>query len=329
MIDPEQTEFCAPNERACQSNAVLIAEDDPIFRRVLQSRLQNWGYQVITAENGARAWEILQQDNAPDLLILDWMMPGIDGLEVCRKIRERQRNPYQYILLVTGKDDKQDVVKGLEAGADDYLTKPFDSGELRARVEVGKRFMTLQYELIQARENLRYQATHDALTGIWSRTAILDVLGRELQRGVRSSSSTGILMIDLDYFKKINDTHGHLTGDAVLKETAHRINLSVRSYDFTGRYGGEEFLAVLSNCGPDDLRAVAERVRRAIADTPICLEFKSIAITVSIGGVATSKATTDLELLSAADSALYEAKRNGRNRVEIESFDVVGLNVTI
>ena len=325
MTEPEQTRLCASSAQSCHSEAVLIAEDDPIFRRVLQSRLQSWGYRAMTAENGEKAWEILQQEGAPNLLILDWMMPGIDGLELCRKIRERRRSPYQYILLVTGKDDKQDVVKGLEAGADDYLTKPFDSGELRARVDVGKRFMTLQYELIQARENLRYQATHDALTGIWSRAAILDVLGRELQRGVRSSSSTGILMIDLDHFKKINDTHGHLTGDVVLKETAQRINLSVRSYDFTGRYGGEEFLAVLSNCGPDDLRAVAERVRRAIADTSICLDSKSIAVTVSIGGVVTSKATTDLELLSVADAALYEAKRNGRNRVEIESFDFVAL----
>jgi diguanylate cyclase (GGDEF)-like protein len=284
---------------------------------------------VIAAENGAKAWEILQQENAPDLLILDWMMPGIDGLELCRRIRERQRSPYQYILLVTGKDDKQDVVKGLEAGADDYLTKPFDSGELRARVEVGKRFMTLQYKLIHAQENLRYQATHDALTGIWSRAAILDVLDRELQRGVRSASSTGILMIDLDHFKKINDTYGHLTGDTVLKEAAQRINLAVRSYDFTGRYGGEEFLVVLSNCGPDDLRAVAERVRRAIGDDPISLGSKSMTITVSIGGVATWKPTTDVELLSAADAALYEAKRNGRNRVEIESFDFVAPNARV
>ena len=329
MTEPEQTGVCASNAQSCHSEAVLIAEDDPIYRRILQSRLQSWGYRVMAAENGAKAWEILEQENAPNLLILDWMMPGIDGLELCRRIRERQRSPYQYILLVTGKDDKQDVVKGLEAGADDYLTKPFDSGELRARAQVGKRFMTLQYELIQARENLRFQATHDALTCIWNRAAIVDMLDRELQRGARSSASTGILMIDLDHFKKINDTHGHLTGDAVLKETAHRINLAVRSYDFTGRYGGEEFLVVLSNCGPDDLRAVAERVRRAIGDNPISLGSKSMTITVSIGGVATWKPTTDVELLSVADAALYEAKRNGRNRVEIESFDVVALNVRV
>jgi diguanylate cyclase (GGDEF)-like protein len=331
MSSAKESEIIIPERepRNCSSNTVLIAEDDPISRRVLQSRLQNWGYRVMATENGATAWEILQEGNAPDLLILDWMMPGIDGLELCCRIRERQRTPYQYILLVTGKDNKEDVVKGLEAGADDYLTKPFDSGELRARLQVGKRIMTLQHELIQAREDLRFQATHDALTGIWSRAAILDLLGRELQRGVRSSSSTGILMIDLDHFKKINDTHGHLSGDAVLKEAAQRINLSVRSYDFTGRYGGEEFLAVLSNCSPDDLRIVAERMRCAIANTPICSESTTVAITVSIGGAVTSNATADLELLSVADAALYEAKRNGRNRVEIGSCDAVGLEVKV
>ena len=161
------------------SNTVLVAEDDPICRRVLQSRLRNWGFRVIIAEDGLEAWEIIQEDNAPDLLILDWMMPGIDGLELCRRIRRRRHVIYPYILLVTGKDDTQDVVRGLEAGADDYLSKPFDPTELRARLQVGKRILTLQHELIEAREELRFQADHDALTGILSRAAILHMLDHD------------------------------------------------------------------------------------------------------------------------------------------------------
>jgi two-component system cell cycle response regulator len=300
-------------------DAILIAEDDPVSRRILQSWMENWGHRVIAVDDGAKAWDILQEDNPPSLLILDWMMPGIDGLELCRKIRGRRHTYYPYVLLVTAKDGKQDVVRGLEAGADDYLTKPFDPGELRARLQVGKRILELQYDLIQAREEIRFQADHDGLSGLWNRTAIMALLERELHRGARSRISTGVLMIDVDHFKNVNDTHGHLTGDAVLKEVAHRITLAMRSYDFVGRYGGEEFLAVLSNCSQDDLHTVAERIRRSVAEAAICTETANVAITVSIGGVATSNATPDLELLSAADSALYAAKRDGRDRVTIGS----------
>jgi two-component system cell cycle response regulator len=299
------------------SNTVLIAEDDPIGRLVLQKRLAAWGYQVITAKDGLAAWEILQQDKAPDLLILDWMMPGIDGPELCRRVRERQHPIYPYILLVTGKDDTQDVVRGLEAGADDYLSKPFDPTELRARLQVGRRILSLQHELIQAREELRFRANHDALTGILSRAAILTLLDRELQRGARAGTSTGILMMDVDHFKMVNDTYGHVSGDAVLKEVGHRINQAVRSYDFLGRYGGEEFLAVLSECCPTDLRTIAERVRSAVADTPICGGNTNLSVTISVGGVVTSNLAPGVDLLSAADRALYEAKANGRNRVEL------------
>jgi two-component system, cell cycle response regulator len=277
---------------------------------------------VIAAKDGAEAWGLLQQSNTPDLLILDWMMPGLNGVELCRRIRERHQGSYQYILLVTGKDGKQDVVEGLEAGADDYLTKPFDVGELRARVSTGKRILSLQRELIQAREDLRFQATHDSLTGLRSRGATLDLLASELQRASRSHTPTGILMIDLDHFKKVNDTHGHPVGDAVLREAAHRISDAVRSYDFVGRYGGEEFLAVLSNCTLDDLRMVAERIRCAVAEAAVATKAINVTVTVSIGGVVTSNGTDDLELLSAADSALYEAKRSGRNRVVIGHCDV-------
>ena len=272
---------------------------------------------MITAEDGTQAWELLQRPNTADLLILDWIMPGVDGIELCRRIRAIQQDRYRYILLVSGKDDKQDVVSGLEAGADDYLTKPFDIRELRARVRAGTRILTLQHELIQAREALRFQATHDDLTGLWSRGTTLHLLKGELERGLRSHTPTGILMIDVDHFKRVNDTHGHLNGDMVLIEAARRIDRSVRIYDFVGRYGGEEFLVVLSNCTMEDLQKIAERARRAFVDAPITMNAGEVSVTVSVGGVMALSEVRELELLSVADSALYEAKRTGRDRVVI------------
>jgi two-component system cell cycle response regulator len=321
VLDIQQTEFPVSKYQPAHRppETILIAEDDRIFRRVLQSWLEKFGYRVIVADNGLKAWEILQQENAPALLILDWMMPGIDGPELCLRIRGKRHSFYPYILLVTAKDEKQDIVQGLASGADDYLTKPFDPGELQARLQVGKRILDLQRDLIRAREEIQFQASHDGLTGMWNRTTILNLLGGELQRGARARTTTGVLMMDVDHFKKVNDEHGHLNGDAVLREISERIKLAVRSYDFVGRYGGEEFLAVLPDCSPGALRAVAERIRRAVAGTPVCTETASMAMTVSIGGVTTSNPTPDLELISTADSALYAAKSNGRNRVEIAS----------
>ena len=300
---------------------VLIAEDDAMFRKILQSWLETWGYQVVVAPDGTRAWNILQQECPPELLILDWVMPGIDGTELCRRIRERQRTSYQYILLVTAKDDKQDVVRGLEAGADDYLTKPFDRSELRARLRVGRRILTLQADLIQAREDLRFQATHDALTGIWNRGALLDLLNRELERAARSQTFTGVLMLDLDHFKNVNDTYGHLAGDVVLKEVARRISHVVRPYDLVGRYGGEEFLVVLPGCDMNQVQQSAERIRSLVASGPVLAASSEICVTISIGAaVATPGMTAEKEILLTADSAMYRAKNTGRNQTVIGGF---------
>jgi diguanylate cyclase (GGDEF)-like protein len=316
----ENTDAIFPVTKGTPSSdrTVLVADDDPIFRRLLQKRLQDWGYEVIAVDNGEKAWEALQQtETSPSLVILDWLMPGVDGIEICRRIRGRQQPPYQYILLISGKDDKQDVVEGLDAGADDYLTKPFDTSELRARLRAGSRVLRLQQDLLRAHEELRYQATHDALTGIWSRGAVLDLLRCELCRGLRTDAFTGVLMIDVDHFKAINDAYGHLVGDAVLKEIANRAAKAVRAYDFVGRYGGEEFIAVLSNCSADDLRAVAERTCRAVSDRPVILQSDSILVTVSIGGFVAKNGTPETDMLAAADAAMYEAKRKGRNQVVI------------
>jgi len=308
----------APDSRedvAISSGPVLVAEDDAMFRRILQSWLESWGYHVTLAEDGAKAWAVLQQERPPELLILDWVMPEIDGVELCRRIRDRQQSPYQYILLVTAKDDKRDVVSGLDAGADDYLTKPFDRNELRARLRVGSRILTLQRELISAREELRFQATHDVLTGVWNRAAVLDLLHRECERSARTGSSVAVLMLDLDHFKKINDTYGHLVGDLVLRDVASRITQNMRSYDLVGRYGGEEFLIVFPECDKTQIEQSANRIRLAIAAGPVLTASAEIPVTVSLGATVNTGSQSERDTLFAADTALYRAKNAGRNRV--------------
>jgi two-component system, cell cycle response regulator len=292
-----------------------------MFRRILQSWLTTWGYVVTMAEDGAEAWAILQQEIRPQVLILDWMMPAINGLELCAKVRERNQFPYQYILLATARDAKQDLVRGLEAGADDYLTKPFDRSELRARLRACNRILTLQDDQIRAHEQLRFQATHDALTGSFNRGEILEMLRRELERGARSKTTTGILMLDIDHFKMINDTYGHLTGDAVLREVTQRISKAVRSYDSVGRYGGEEFVVVLPGCSREQVDHGAERVRAAVDNGPVWVNEAQVPVTVSIGAaVTTHGGISEKEILAAADVALYQAKRIGRNRTVVSDF---------
>ncbi len=292
---------------------VLVAEDDPMFRRILKHWLESWGYSVTLAEDGTQAWEILQQESQPELLILDWVMPGVDGAELCHRVRARGRTLYQYILLVTAKDNSDDVVTGLEAGADDYLTKPFERNELRARLRVGRRILTLQAGLIQAREDLRFQATHDALTGIWNRRASLDLLQREIERASRTQSSTGLLILDIDHFKQVNDSYGHLTGDTVLREVASRITHVVRSYDLVGRHGGEEFLVVLPGCDREHALQSAERIRSAIESQPFVVDELQVRVTISIGATSSTSGMSEKEMLTIADAALYKAKNAGRN----------------
>jgi diguanylate cyclase (GGDEF)-like protein len=294
---------------------ILVAEDDPIMRAVLKTWLLDWGYNVVMAEDGARAWKLLQQVKPPDLIIVDWMMPEMDGPELCRRIRSSKRERYQYVLLATSRNDRKDVVAGFDAGADDYVTKPFDRDELRARLRVARRILTLQHNLIRAQEELRFQADHDVLTGAWNRGALLQLLNREIDRSARTHASIAVMMVDLDHFKKVNDTYGHLAGDAVLKETTQRMTRAVRLYDLVGRYGGEEFVVVLPDCDADQVLTTAERIRLAIAVEPVQTLGVEIPVTASIGAsVASSAAISATELLATADAALYQAKNAGRNR---------------
>jgi diguanylate cyclase (GGDEF)-like protein len=259
---------------------------------------------------------MLKSSDAPRMALLDWMMPGQNGLDVCRALRKLRPEPYTYILLLTAKESKESVVEGLESGADDYLTKPFNPQELKARIRVGLRLLDLEDNLVQAREAMRFKATHDTLTGVWNRGAILETLERETWRSRREDLSLGVLIADLDHFKSVNDTYGHLAGDSVLREVTKRMQAGVRPYDAVGRYGGEEFLILLPGCNGSDTREKAERLRDVISRDPIATPAGNLAVTMSIGGVATTDwpADTANQILQMADMALYRAKGEGRNR---------------
>ena len=298
---------------------ILIADDDALSRRLLEKTLERANYEVTAVEDGRHAVEILSKAGAPRLALLDWMMPELDGPGICREIRKRRDQGYVYMILLTSKESKEDIVAGLESGADDYLVKPFDAEELKARLRTGERILYLENRLVEAREQMRFKATHDPLTSLWNRGVIVDLMGRELVRSQRERGCTAALLGDLDHFKNVNDTYGHLVGDQVLREVARRLLLSVRSYDFVGRYGGEEFLIVLNNCRPDSAMARAEEIRKAICTRPIQTDAGLLGITMSLGVLLSSdwgRRPAD-ELLREVDAALYAAKTAGRNCVRL------------
>lgn len=298
---------------------ILVADDDPISRRLVQACIAQAGYEPVVAVDGLEALARLEDSDNPRLAVLDWMMPHMDGLKVCEAVRKRESDAYVYIILLTANGKSEQIVRGFEAGADDYLTKPFDIDELKSRIRAGRRILDLQDQLVAARDSLHIQATHDALTGIWNRRAILDVLQHELARSKRSRTYPSVVMADLDHFKNINDTYGHPAGDAVLCEAARRMAQNIRDYDSIGRLGGEEFLVVAAECGQKEAVRIADRLREALCDKPVDLgASSSVLVTVSLG-VATGDAETDAEtLLSRADQALYDAKRAGRNIVAVK-----------
>jgi two-component system cell cycle response regulator len=296
---------------------ILIADDDPVSRRLLKKTLLQAGYDVLAVPNGMAAAEQLCKQDGPRLALLDWEMPELDGPGVCREVRKKKDQGYVYMILLTSKGLKTDIVTGLGSGADDYLTKPFDSGELKARLRTGQRILHLEGRLVEARENMRFKASHDALTSLFNRGVIMELLGREISRSRRERVPTAILLCDVDHFKSINDTHGHLIGDEVLREAARRLLLSVRSYDYVGRYGGEEFLIILNNCDPVSAPRRAEEIRRSLSDTPVHTSIGPLLVTMSMGVHQTANwgAQSVEELLHQVDGAMYAAKAAGRNRL--------------
>ncbi|MBM3766233.1 MAG: diguanylate cyclase [Acidobacteria bacterium] len=291
---------------------ILIADDSTVSRHLLESIVRKWGYEVVSTSDGNQAWEVLQRPDAPRLAILDWMMPGLTGPEVCKLVREKISDPYVYILLLTSRTQKEDVIEGMMAGADDYVVKPFDQQELNVRLRAGRRIVDLQQELMRAQAALRHQATHDALTGIQNRGKITEVLAAR----VDANAPLGVIMLDVDRFKSVNDAHGHAAGDAVLIAIAQRLARAIGEKDSLGRYGGEEFV-IVSQREPEDLHQFAESLRELIASKPIEVTSLYLVVTASFG-VASRDPSTPCPghlILRSADEALYQAKHAGRNRV--------------
>jgi two-component system, cell cycle response regulator len=297
----------------------LIVDDSAVYRKLIGDHLRSWEFAVTLAESGSKAWEILQEAESPKLVLLDWVLPDMDGTELCQRIRQAgATGPYVYVILLTSKEGQQNMLDAMTAGADDYLVKPFDELELKARLLVGKRILDLQEELVSAREAMRHAATHDSLTGLMNRGEILAMLQREIERGRRDRKPVGVILGDVDHFKSVNDTLGHLFGDEALREIGRRLRAQLRVYDGVGRYGGEEFLMILPNCDLSDALLRADELREIIASAPVTCSGKERPITMSMGvAISTTDGKSDLEaLLNQADAGLYAAKEKGRNRIE-------------
>jgi two-component system cell cycle response regulator len=298
---------------------LLLADDDPMSALLLKKRLEGWSYEVTQVDNGLDALTELSRPDAPRLAILDWEMPGLNGIDVIQQLRRSSsaQERYVYTLLLTSRTQEEDIVRGLDAGADDFHTKPYRAAELQARLRVGERFLQLQNNLLAVQEELRLQAFQDSLTRLPNRRTVLKHLEQDITRCHRDNQPLGVLMLDLDRFKSINDTYGHSAGDAVLKESGVRMQEVLRSYDMVGRFGGEEFLIVLPNADASATLSIASRICAALRATPVEFDGLSIPFTCSIGAAISPPGalSSERELINAADAALYHSKRAGRDQV--------------
>jgi diguanylate cyclase (GGDEF)-like protein len=306
----------ATNARAYEDDVrALIADDDPVTRRLLDRMLRKLGYDTVLCADGTSAWAIMQSPGAPALALLDWLMPGMDGIEVCQRIRARANVPYTYVLIVSSKSDRVDVVSGMNAGADDYITKPVHPEELETRLKAGRRVLELQSALLRSREQMRDLAMRDALTGLLNRGAIVNALDNEILRVVHDQHDTAVVLADLDRFKAVNDKYGHLAGDSVLHEAGARLSGAVRASDYVGRYGGEEFLLVLPVCSGTSAMTLTNRVLERFREAPFAITGGTLPVSVSLGVAvaAAGTAVSAADLIREADEAMYQAKRAGGN----------------
>lgn len=297
---------------------VLAADGDSLALAAMERCLRSCGHEPVLCQDGKAALAGLQGSGAPRIALLAWDLPGLTGPEVCRRLRADHDARYVYAILLTGRSSKEQLVRGLQAGADDYLPRPVEPSELRARIDAGARIVELEARHLKAQNLLRLQATRDGLTGLWNRNSILGILECEVGQRLDEAGDLCVIMCDLDHFKRINDTLGHMAGDEVLRQVAARIASSLRTCDSVGRFGGEEFLCVLPGCDREQGIVVAERVRSQVSEDPIPLERAGVVVTLSCGladlrGVPLADSRS---MISAADDALYRAKSNGRDRVE-------------
>jgi len=291
---------------------ILVAEDDAGTRISLVASLSRRGYEVIAASNGDQALEILLGDDAPPLAILDWMMPGRDGVQVCRELRTRRKPSYTYVLMLSGKREKEDFLTALEAGVDEYIRKPCDFDELHARIHAAERLLNIQ-------QALRTNAHEDELTGVLTRGGFRGILKHVLAHSARHGGPVSVMFADIDNLRRVNDAHGRVVGDAVLREVAKRVTWRLRAYDAVGRFGGDELLIVLPGCTGTNAVEVADRLRSDIAATPIGTAAGPMTVTVSFGVTMTENGVAPVDaLIATADEALYHAKQGGRNRVMMQ-----------
>jgi len=316
-------------ESAKQNRSILIAEDDPVARRLLEKNLKEWGYQVFKADDGEKAWEILKKPDVR-IAILDWIMPELEGPELCARLRQARKPLYTYLILLTARDTSFDIIRGLEAGADDYMTKPVNLLELKARLKTAARIIELEDRLLQAQRKLIRLATTDSLTHAWNRRSIIRFIKEEIDRYLRGGKPFGLLMIDMDNFKQINDLFGHQAGDAVLQNLVRLFKKNLRNYDRVGRYGGDELIVLLPGSDICYTGLVASRLLELCRHSKISTRAgQKISLSLSIGGTSTDS-LTQVEinnLIQTSDRALYLAKKLGRDRVIIFG-DSVKLELT-
>ena len=323
MPAPRPLSLMRPTAKATQAlppTRVVVIDDDQRVLEGLEQRLRRAGvdWNLSFYSSSVEALAALHEEPGA-IVVTDWMMPGLSGMALCEQVKawgDRDEAAH-YVIMMTGRQDVDSVVSALERGADDYLSKPFDLRELIARVRAGARVHRLEQELRAANEQLRLHAHTDALTGLPNRRQADIALARELDRTERGLQSLGILLADIDYFKKINDRFGHNSGDEVLIAIAEQFRRSARSYDTVARWGGEEFVVVCPGVQQDELTTVGERLRRAVASHPIRVMGDVVPVTVSIGCAYAARGLRvgSSSLIAAADERLYLAKHSGRNRV--------------
>ncbi|MDD2366537.1 MAG: diguanylate cyclase [Desulfuromonadaceae bacterium] len=299
---------------------ILLAEDDKISRRLLERVFSGYGYDVVSASDGDEAWRILEEPEHPHLLVLDWMMPGVTGVEIVKRLRERPDGHTYYAIILTSLDTPDDLAYALDGGADEFVSKPYHADALRARANVGRRIVSLHHTLSEkirllqeANATISHLAATDELTTLYNRRYFNENLTKSISAAKRYKFPLSLVMVDIDKFKAVNDTYGHSSGDTVLKAFADILRSLARTEDVSARWGGEEFIILLTHTARDGAAVMAERVRSKMASE--CLRVTSIPVTVSLGVVEWGDGEDPELLIKRADKALYRAKDEGRNRV--------------